>query len=478
MRTVGRRWRLLMGGLGALLCALPAGRAGAQSLTIAHSRFVLPNGLRVIVREDHREPVVAVTLWYHVGSKNEVPGRSGLAHLFEHLMFEGSEHSRRSFMVGMEEIGASSVNAVTNQDRTAFYEIVPKAALDRALWLEADRMESLPVAIDQKALDAQRGVVQNEKKQGDDAPYAISKRLIAEHTYSPSHPYSRPVLGDMGELQSALLAEIRQWFATYYGPANAVLVLAGDIDEATARRKVETYFGDLPPGPPVPPSPPRVEAMSGVRYQTVRAPVAQPRLYLVWNAPPVGSPDAEALDLAADCLAAGKASRLSRALVDHGLADEVSAAVSLNEIGGQVQLEVALRAEKDAGEVERRVREQLAAFARGGPGAAELARVKTQSLADFVRRMDRLVGTGSVSDRLAQGEVLAGGADAYATSLRRLRQATPAALAAAARRWLGDGSYVLAVLPAKPEGSAAATDRATPPRSGPRACPASPGCSG
>ncbi|MFL6233794.1 MAG: M16 family metallopeptidase [Thermoanaerobaculia bacterium] len=456
-------------------CGALSGLARAQTLDLRHSRFVLPNGLRVIVREDHRQPVVAVTLWYHVGAKDESPGRSGLAHLFEHLMFEGSEHSRRNFMRGMEEIGASSVNAVTNQDRTAFYEIVPKPALDYALWLESDRMGYLSAAIDQATLDAQRGIIQNEKRQGEEASYAISKRLIAEHTFAASHPYSRPVLGDTDDLQAASLADVRRWLASYYGPSNALLVLAGDLTAEEARRKVERYFGDLPPGPPVSHPGPRIEKLSGAVHQTVRSRVPQPRLYMVWNIPPVGSADADALDLVSDCLARGKSSRLSRALVaERPLAEEVGASVSLNEIAGQLQVEVALRAGADPGEAERVVREQLARFFKEGPSPAELARVRMQYLADFARRMDRLVGTGSVSDRLAQGEVLAGGSEAYAESLRRARAATPRGLAAAARRWLADGVYVLAVLPAAKTGDTPTADRPAPPPAGAEPAPGFP----
>jgi zinc protease len=431
-----------------LLC-LTRVLALGQDINPHHSRFVLPNGLRVIVREDHREPVVSITIWYHVGSKNESAGRSGFAHLFEHLMFEGSEHHRRNFVSALEEVGASNINAVTSHDRTAFYETVPKSALDYALWLESDRMRYLPGGIDQTALDTQREVIQNERRQSEDASYATSRRLIATQAYPIDHPYSRPVIGNATDLQAASLADVRQWFEIYYKPSNAVIALAGDIDEETARRKIENYFGGIPPGPPAPRPTPWIAKMSGMRHQSVRDRVPRPRLYFVWNIPGAGTVDADYLNLVSDCLSRGRNSRLFRALVAKNRAEDARASVSLNEIGGQFRIEVTFRSEQDASDIKREVNEQMTALFIHGPDPEELERVKTLYLADIVRRMDRSTGVGGESDRLAQAEMFAGNSEAYAESLKRARTATPEHLKSAAKRWLSDGAYVLAVLPSK-----------------------------
>ncbi|HWY76163.1 MAG TPA: pitrilysin family protein, partial [Verrucomicrobiae bacterium] len=217
-------------------------------IEIAYKKFVLKNGLTLIVHEDHKAPIVAVDLWYHVGSKNEVPGKTGFAHLFEHLMFTGSGHfqeggNQRAFFEAMERVGATDLNGTTNPDRTDFFENVPKNAVDVALWLESDRMGHLLEAIDQKKLDVQRGVVQNEKRQGENQPYGVVEELITHGTAPPGHPYSWTTIGSMEDLNAASLDDVKTWFKTYYGAANVVLVLAGDIDPDTALKKVEHYFG-------------------------------------------------------------------------------------------------------------------------------------------------------------------------------------------------------------------------------------------
>src|SRR6266852_1620026 len=234
---------------------------GAESvldfkIDIPYKRFVLTNGLTLIVHEDHKAPIVAINLWYHVASKNEKPGKTGFAHLVEHLMFTGSEHFKggayqRAFFEAMERIGATELNGTTSEDRTDFFENVPTNALDVALWIESDRMGHFLGAIDQARLDVQRGVVQNEKRQGENQPYGVTEELIVKGTAPPGHPYSWTVIGSMEDLNAASLEDVRHWFQTYYGPANTVLVLAGDIDAEAALKKVEHYFGDIPAGPPV-----------------------------------------------------------------------------------------------------------------------------------------------------------------------------------------------------------------------------------
>jgi predicted Zn-dependent peptidase len=224
----------------ALACLVScfATRALAQDPEIPFDEFRLTNGLRVIVHQDRKAPIVAIQVWYHVGSKNEVPGKTGFAHLFEHLMFNGSENHNDEWFRPLQEVGATNVNGSTDYDRTNYFETVPTSAVDLALWMESDRMGHLLGAIDQKKLDEQRGVVQNEKRQGDNAPYGKAFGTLVTNLFPPGHPYSWEVIGSMEDLNAASLDDVKKWFQTYYGPNNATLVLAGDIDLATAREKV------------------------------------------------------------------------------------------------------------------------------------------------------------------------------------------------------------------------------------------------
>jgi zinc protease len=279
-------------------------------IDIPYEKFVLKNGLTVIVHEDHKAPIVAVNVWYHVGSKNERPGKTGFAHLFEHLMFGGSEHFKRRYIEAMEAIGATELNGTTSEDRTNFFENVPTSALDYTLWVESDRMGYMVAAIDQKTLDLQRGVVQNEKREGENQPYGVTEELITQNTYPAGHAYSWSVIGTMEDLNAASLDDVHQWFKTYYGPSNAVIAIAGDIDAKTAREKVEKYFGDIPAGPPIARQQVWIAKMTGTHRQVVQDRVPQARVYKVWNAPPVGSADLDYLDLVSDVLARGKNSRL------------------------------------------------------------------------------------------------------------------------------------------------------------------------
>src|SRR5438132_402456 len=220
-------------------------------IDIPFKKYVLTNGLTLIVHEDHKAPIVAVDLWYHVGSKNEKPGKTGVAHLFEHLMFEGSEHHKDDFHRPFELVGATDQNGTTDTDRTNFFENVPTTALDMALWMESDRMGHLLPAIDQAKLDQQRGVVQNEKRQNENQPYGHVWEEIHRASFPVGHPYHWTTIGSMEDLNAASLDDVKQWFGDYYGAANVTLVLAGDIDAATAKEKVTKYFGHIASGPPV-----------------------------------------------------------------------------------------------------------------------------------------------------------------------------------------------------------------------------------
>ncbi len=422
--------------------------AQTREIDIPFQKFVLNNGLTLIVHEDHKAPIVAVNIWYHVGSKNEKPGKTGFAHLFEHIMFGGSENAKGRYIEAMERIGATDLNGTTENDRTNYFENVPTSALDLTLWMESDRMGHLLGALDQKTLDLQRGVVQNEKRQGENQPYAVSEELITKNTYPAGHPYSWTVIGEMKDLDAASMDDVKEWFKTYYGPSNTVIAIAGDIDAKTAKEKVEKYFGDIPAGPPVAHQNVWIAKMIGTHRETVEDRVPQARVYKVWNIPEYGSADADYLDLVSDVLSQGKTSRFYKRLVyDDQIATNANAFVDLNEIGGQFDIQATARPGQGLAQVEKELDEELARFLKDGPTAEELQRVKTQYMANFVRGIERIGGFGGKSDRLARSQVFRGRPDAYKDSLKRVQEATAEDLKAAANRWLSDGVYILEVVP-------------------------------
>ncbi len=432
-----------------VLAQTPRAAPTAQGIPdIKYEKFVLPNGLTVLVHEDRKAPIVAVNLWYHVGSKNEKLGRTGFAHLFEHLMFNGSENYNDDYFKPLEKVGATDLNGTTNFDRTNYFQNVPTSALDLVLFLESDRMGHLLGAVDQARLDEQRGVVQNEKRQGENQPYGKAFSTIVENTYPRGHPYSWSVIGSMEDLNAAALADVQEWFKTYYGPNNAVLVIAGDIDAATARQKVEKYFGAIPPGPPIAKQDKWVAKMTGTHRGMMQDRVPQARLYKIWNVPEWGSPDADYLSLVASVLADGKSSRFYKRLVyDDRIATDVQAFIFQREIGSQFFIQARPQPGGDLAAVERAIDEELARFIRDGPTPGELQRVKTQARANFVRGAERIGGFGGKSDILATNMVYAGNPDFYRTSLTRVANATAAQLRNVARDWLSDGVYVLEVHP-------------------------------
>jgi len=438
-------------GLLLAVLAMLAGRSFAQSpaaIDIPYQKFVLDNGLTVIVHEDHKAPIVAVNTWYHVGSKNERIGKTGFAHLFEHLMFGGSEHAKGRYIDAMEAIGATDLNGTTNPDRTNYFENVPTSALDFTLWMESDRMGHLLGAIDQKTLDLQRGVVQNEKRQGENQPYGVTRQLITQNTFPAGHPYSWTTIGDMADLDAASLKDVQDWFRTYYGPSNVVIVLAGDIDLKTAKEKVQKYFGDIPAGPPVAHQQIWIAKRTGTHRQIVQDRVPQARIYKIWNVPQFGSADTDYLDMVSDCLSSGKTSRFYKRLVyDDQIATNATALVNASEIAGQFYIQATARPGQDLAQVEKELDEELARFLKDGPTADELQRSKTQHAASFIRGIERIGGFGGKSDVLAQNEVYLGSPDAYKISEKRVQDATAEDLKAAANRWLTDGVYALEVDP-------------------------------
>jgi zinc protease len=443
--------------------------AQTADIDIPHQKFVLDNGLTLIVHEDHKAPIVAVNVWYHVGSKNEKVGKTGFAHLFEHLMFNGSEHYNDDYFKVLEPLGATDLNGTTNNDRTNYFQNVPTSALDVALWMESDRMGHLLGAIDQARLDEQRGVVQNEKRQGENQPYGRVRIAMSENTYPEGHPYSWSVIGSMEDLDAASLEDVQEWFRTHYGAANAVIAIAGDIDAQTAKEKIERYFGDIPSGPPIAKHQTWVAKREGSHRQIMQDRVPQARVYKVWNIPEWGNIEARHLDLVSDVLAQGKTSRFYKRLVyDEQIATDVAAFVRLREIGGQFLIQASARPDADLSEVERALDEELARFLAEGPTAEELARVKTQFRARFVRGIERIGGFGGKSDVLAMNEVYGGRPDFYKLVLERVANATADDLRSAAQKWLSDGVYVMEVHPFPQYSTMASTvDRSSLPTPGP-----------
>ncbi|HET7294216.1 MAG TPA: pitrilysin family protein [Vicinamibacteria bacterium] len=427
-----------------------AGRVLAQdAVDIPFQKFVLKNGLTLIVHEDRKAPIVAVNVWYHVGSKNEKTGKTGFAHLFEHLMFNGSENFNDDYFKVLEKIGATDLNGTTNNDRTNYFQNVPTPALDLVLWMESDRMGHLLGAVDQARLDEQRGVVQNEKRQAENEPYGLAYDLIQTNTYPKGHPYSWTTIGSMEDLGAAALDDVKEWFKTYYGAANAILVVAGDVKADEAKAKVEKYFGDIPPGPPIAKHETWIAKRSGTHRQTMQDRVPQARVYKVWNTPEWGSADDTYLDLAARILAtAGKTARLYKRLVyDDQIATRVAASQDAGEIGSQFILDASARPGGDLAAVEKAIDEEIQRFLEKGPAADELEAAKTQYLAGFTRGVERIGGFGGKSDVLAENQVYGGSPDAYKKRLQRVREATTQQVWDAAKRWLSDGQYVLTVHP-------------------------------
>ena len=420
----------------------------AQDIDIPYTKYVLDNGLTLIVHEDHKAPIVAVNVWYHVGSKNERPGKTGFAHLFEHLMFNGSENCNDDYFAPLEKVGATDLNGTTSNDRTNYFQNVPTPALDLALWMESDRMGHLLGAIDQAKLDEQRGVVQNEKRDGENRPYGATRQLLTENTYPAGHPYSWTVIGSMEDLDAADLDDVRQWFKTYYGAANAVVVVAGDVKPEHVKGRVEHYFGDIPSGPPVARQRAWIGERTGTHRQTVEDQVPQARIYKVWNIPQWGTTEAVYLDLVSDVLAVGKSSRFYRRLVHHDqIATSASASVSLREISGQFYVMGTAQPGGDLAAVEAALDEELSKFLTDGPTEAELDRIKTQYFARFARGVERIGGFGGKSDVLARNQVYGDRPDYFKTTLERVRNAKTKDLLETARRWLSDGVYILEVHP-------------------------------
>ncbi len=426
----------------------PAPQGALPTLDIPNTRYVLPNGLTLVVHEDHKAPIVAINIWYHVGSKNEPAGRTGFAHLFEHLMFGGRNANQKGWFERMEAMGATDLNGTTWYDRTNFFETVPTAALDTALFMESQRMGHLLDDFSEQVLTTQRGVVQNEKRQNDNRPYHVAEDVIIQSVWPAAHPYSHSVIGEMTDLDAASVANVRQWFASYYGPTNAVIVLAGDISAAEARAKVEKYFGDIAPGSPVARQRVWIAKRNGEQRASVQDRVPLARLYKVWNVPPDGTVDSDYLEMLSNILDDGKDSRLYRRLVyQDQMASTVEAELDGREIASLFRVEITAKSGVELSTIEKTFDEELARLLRDGPTAAEVARAKTSLLAGAARGMERVGGFGGKSDVLAESQTYRDSPDAWKRSIEHWRGANATDLTSAGRRWLSDGAFVLELTP-------------------------------
>ena len=415
---------------------------------IQFEKFILDNGLTLIVHEDHKAPIVSVNIWYHVGSKNEPAGKSGFAHLFEHLMFNGSENFNDDYFQVLERVGATDLNGTTNLDRTNYFQNVPKNALDQVLWMESDRMGHLLGAVDQAKLDEQRGVVQNEKRQGENQPYGKVFTAILEAVFPYNHPYAHSVIGSMEDLNAASLEDVQEWFRTYYGPNNAVIVIAGDISPDEALAKANQYFGHIPPSPPIAKHAEWIAKRTGEQRQVMQDRVPQARIYKVWNVPNSLSTDTSLLDLYSSVLADGKNSRLYNRLVyQDQIATDVTAFIQNGEIASLFIIQATANPGNDLTAVETAIDEEMNRLLTEGPEQDELNRVRTQMRARFIRGIERIGGFGGKSDALARSEVYGGSPDAYKQTIVDQQNATVESIRDAANRWLTDGVYVLEVEP-------------------------------
>jgi zinc protease len=435
----------------ALAVLLGAGSALAQpraAVEIPYEQFTLPNGLRVLVHTDRKAPIVAVNVWYHVGSKDEQRGRSGFAHLFEHLMFQGSENHKGEFFAPFEMIGATNQNGTTNGDRTNYFQNVPTTALDVALWMESDRMGHLLGSIDEAKLTEQRGVVQNEKRQGENQPYGRAFTLILESIYPENHPYHHTTIGSMNDLDAAKLEDVKNWFRSWYGPNNAVLVLAGDIDLATAKEKVTRYFGDIPPSASVPKMAPRVAARTAPTRMTTTDRVPQTRIYKVWNIPQFGTVEYDRMRLLSQVLGGSQSSRLDKRLTfTEKLVDAVATFANGQEIGGFFAIQADVKAGVDPAKVEAAIDEEVAKLITEGPTPDEVAQARAVLQASFVRGVERIGGFGGKADVLAQCQTFTGNPACYRTSLATLESTTAAQLKALAGKWIRRGAFTLQIDP-------------------------------
>lgn len=417
-------------------------------MKIPFTQHTLENGLRVIIHEDRRLPMVAVNIWYHVGSKDEHPGRTGFAHLFEHLMFEGSEHYDKGYFHPLQEAGAS-LNGSTNPDRTNYWEVVPTNALDLALWMESDRMGYLLPALTRQKFETQREVVLNERRQNyENRPYGLATMAIVAAMFPADHPYHWMTIGETADLKAAAFDDVREFFRSYYHPSNASLVVAGDVDTADALERVRAHFEEIPPGPQPLPLKSSVELTSEKRL-VLEDRIELPRLYLGWLSPAMFTDGDAEMDLLSDLIANGKVSRLYKALVyERRIASEVMAFQNSRELAGFWQIVATAAPGHSLEELRQAIDEQLATLVAEGPTPDEMERGHAQVEAQFVYRLQTLGGFGGKADQLNAYSVFLNDPAYFERDLARYESVTAADLHHAARKYLRtDNRVALSVVP-------------------------------
>ncbi len=415
---------------------------------IPYERFTLKNGLEVIVHEDRKAPVVAINTWYKVGSKHEPEGKTGFAHLFEHLMFNGSEHYDDDLFKPLEDVGAVDMNGTTNSDRTNYFQTVPTAAVDLALWLESDRMGHLLGAVTQEKLDNQRDVVKNEKRLGEERPYGNAYEVISKLSFPKGHPYSWTAIGSMKDLNAASLSDVHAWFKEYYGPNNAVLVLSGDIDVATARKKVEHFFGDIAPSAFTEQPTAWVPTYSEDRRYTATGPVPQARLYKVWNTPALGTEDAYGMEVLSDVLGNHANAQLhKRLIVDEQVATMVAVWHYPRPISGQFLVIVDAKPGVSLAKIEGLLNEELSKVRQRGISASDLELSVARLKSSFLKGIEKVGGFYGKANTLAAGAVFQNNPGAYAEELSFYDNVTPNQLKVLADKWLAEGSLTLTYTP-------------------------------
>jgi zinc protease len=417
-------------------------------IELPFTRATLDNGLTVLVHEHHDAPLVAVNVWYHVGSKNETPGLTGFAHLFEHLMFEGSKHHDKGYFGPLQDAGAS-LNGSTNADRTNYWETVPREALDLALWLESDRMGHLLPALTDAKLANQRDVVLNERRQNyENRPYGRASFALLGALYPPDHPYHWPTIGWPDDISAASLADVSAFFSRYYHPANATLALAGDIDAREAIDRAEAFFGDIPAGPAVDAVRPATPALPERLRLVLEDRVELPRLYMAWHSPGLFAEGDADLDLLGEILGGGKTSRLYKRLVfDERVATELVASQASREAGSMFQVVATAAPRRQLSEILDIVDAELASLAADGPTDDEVERVKAQAESAFIMRLQHLGGFGGRADQLNAYQTYLGDPAAFGADLDRYLRASRASIAAAAGLLLQRQRVELSVVP-------------------------------
>ena len=431
-----------------LQAKVQAGAAGTVP-KIQFEEYTLPNGLRVILHVDRKLPVVHVNQWFNVGSKNERTGRSGFAHLFEHMMFQGSKNAEKEYFSYVEAAGANlfegGVNGTTNQDRTNYFATVPSGNLENLLWLESDRLLTLPDALTKAKLDNQRDVVKNERRQGlENQPYGRAFKLLLETLYPSRHPYATDVIGSHEDLTAASVEDVKDFFKTYYTPNNLSLVIAGDFDPAEAKRLVEKYFGTIPPGPALERPAKGVPELDGEKIVEVSDRVPQERTYFAWHTPAFFDPGDAELDLASTILTDGLSARLNKTLVyDKQVASDVTSFQWSRQLAGTFIIWATARPGSSLTEVERLVTDEIGRLAKEGPTATELNRARTKWEFGFITGLERIGGFGGKADRLNQYSTFLGEPNRFEEDFARYRNATVESVRNAVAQQLNTRNRVL-----------------------------------